>query len=99
MNKRIQLFCFALLCAASFKLHSQSAQNQGNCGIGAPGQQWDNWFNGEVEKFRQKMQSGKTQLVNYTIPVVVHVVHYGETVGTYPNIDSNQVKSQIAVLN
>ena len=33
------------------------------------------------------------------IPVVVHVVHNGEPVGVGPNISSEQVKSQIAVLN
>lgn len=35
----------------------------------------------------------------YRIPVVVHVVHNGEEVGTGPNISEAQVKSQIDVLN
>lgn len=35
----------------------------------------------------------------YRIPVVVHVVHNGEPVGTGPNISSAQVRSQIEVLN
>lgn len=34
-----------------------------------------------------------------TIPVVVHVIHSGQAVGTAPNITSNQVKSQITVMN
>jgi hypothetical protein len=35
----------------------------------------------------------------YRIPVVVHVVHNGEAVGTGPNISVAQVQSQIEVLN
>jgi hypothetical protein len=36
---------------------------------------------------------------NYTIPVIVHIVHTGQPVGVFPNIDSNRVKAQIKVLN
>lgn len=35
----------------------------------------------------------------YRIPIVVHVVHNGEPIGTGANISSAQVQSQIAVLN
>ncbi|HHP7242973.1 MAG TPA: zinc metalloprotease [Cyclobacteriaceae bacterium] len=35
----------------------------------------------------------------FRIPVVVHVVHNGEAVGTGPNISEAQVRSQIEVLN
>lgn len=35
----------------------------------------------------------------YRIPVVVHVVHNGEAIGSGANISSAQVQSQIAVLN
>lgn len=34
-----------------------------------------------------------------TIPVVVHVIHSGETLGTAPNITDAQVQSQITVMN
>ena len=34
-----------------------------------------------------------------SIPVVVHVVHYGETVGTGRNISDTQIHDQIATLN
>ena len=37
--------------------------------------------------------------VTYTLPVVVHVVHQGETVGTGTNLSQAQVQSQIDVLN
>ncbi|MCJ7932251.1 MAG: M43 family zinc metalloprotease [Chryseobacterium sp.] len=34
-----------------------------------------------------------------TIPVVVHVLHSGQPIGTGPNISDNQILSQITVLN
>ena len=36
---------------------------------------------------------------SYTIPVIVHVIHNGEAVGSGTNISQNQVNSQITVLN
>ncbi|HEY9009074.1 MAG TPA: M43 family zinc metalloprotease [Ohtaekwangia sp.] len=44
-------------------------------------------------------QSGRTQATVITIPVVVHVIHNGENVGSGTNISQAQVQSQIAVLN
>jgi hypothetical protein len=41
----------------------------------------------------------RTQTTAYQIPVVVHIVHNGEAVGTDTNISDAQVFSQIAVLN
>lgn len=41
----------------------------------------------------------RTDQVIYRIPVVVHVVHNGEAVGTGANISQAQVQSQIEVLN
>jgi|GEM_PF-113364 len=52
------------------------------------------------QKFAQRMlrQSARTQ-ATYTIPVVVHVIHNGEAIGTGTNIPDEQILSQIAVLN
>ena len=41
----------------------------------------------------------RTQATTYTLPVVVHVINNGETVGTGTNISQAQVQSQIDVLN
>lgn len=97
MIRKLQLFSLALFTSAT--LSSQITANQPVCGTQAPSQQWQEWFNKEVEKYTANLASGKTQMVNYTIPVIVHIVHFGEAVGTFPNIDSNQVKSQLDVLN
>ena len=97
MIRKLQLLSLALF--ASVSLSSQTSTYQPICGTQAPSQQWQEWFNKEVEKYSANLALGKSQMVNHTIPVIVHIVHFGEAVGTFPNIDSNQVKSQIAVLN
>ncbi|QDK78140.1 PKD domain-containing protein [Spirosoma sp. KCTC 42546] len=59
------------------------------------------------QALQQKMLEFKKQLANgrapaatvITIPVIVHVVHNGETVGSGRNISLAQVQSQLAVLN
>lgn len=59
--------------------------------------------NHDFESWLQKkiaLRAGaRTQTSTYTIPVVVHIIHNGEPVGTGGNISDNQVLSQIAVLN
>lgn len=68
------------------------------CGTELPSQQWE-------QAFQQHMAEGsansanKMQLQNYTIPVIVHVIHGGQAVGTYPNLAQAQINSQIQVLN
>lgn len=44
-------------------------------------------------------RGGKTQATVLTIPIVVHVVHNGEAVGTGTNLSQAQVKAQLDVLN
>ncbi|MEI8137998.1 MAG: M43 family zinc metalloprotease [Bacteroidota bacterium] len=70
-----------------------------SCGTIVPSAEWDNWFNQKVEDYKTSLATGKTQAVNYTIPVIVHVIHGGQAVGTFPNLAQGQINSQIAVLN
>lgn len=44
------------------------------------------------------LRTGATN-VTYTLPVIVHVIHNGEAVGTGYNINALQIKSQLDVLN
>jgi len=63
-------------------------------------QAFEDWLAPKIEKTRQKMESNPTKSLNViTIPVVVHVLHNGEPIGTGPNITDAQVLSQIQVLN
>ena len=79
-----------------FAIH---AQQTSPCGTGSPGNAWDRWFSEQIQRYMEQVQLGKSSIVSYTIPVIVHVVHNGEAYATYPNIDSTQVYSQIPVLN
>ncbi|MBA2611458.1 MAG: T9SS type A sorting domain-containing protein [Bacteroidetes bacterium] len=78
---------------------NSSKITQRTCGTEAPGAQWDAWFNKQVEDFKIANQNGKAQMVNYTIPVVVHVIHSGQAVGVGFNISQAQVIDQINILN
>lgn len=68
------------------------------CGTIPPDPVWDKWFNEKVTAYKQKHTESKVSQ-DYIIPVIVHVIHGGEAVGTYPNISSAQVSSQIQILN
>jgi hypothetical protein len=63
--------------------------------------QFENWIAPLVKKeaeFRKRARS-KAPIEIIKIPVVVHVIHNGEAIGTAPNITDAQVQSQITVLN
>ncbi|MBL7930257.1 MAG: T9SS type A sorting domain-containing protein [Bacteroidia bacterium] len=72
--------------------------NKRGCATEVPTAEWDAWFNKKVEEYKQNNPSHKN-ISSITIPVVVHVIHGGQSVGIFPNISQNQIKSQIAVLN
>jgi len=72
---------------------------QRTCGTQIPGADWDTWFNQKVEEFKLANLNGKAQMANYTIPVVVHVIHSGQAVGSGANISQAQVVDQINILN
>lgn len=63
--------------------------------------QFESWLSPLVAKHKALRTNSKTAmpLVIITIPVVVHVIHNGEVIGTVPNITDAQVESQITVLN
>lgn len=69
------------------------------CATAAPGAEWDAWFNKQVEDFKAANQNGKAQMANYTIPVVVHVIHSGQSVGVGFNLSQAQIIDQINILN
>ncbi|MCD6067865.1 MAG: hypothetical protein K0S33_2691 [Bacteroidetes bacterium] len=71
------------------------------CSTLPPEEAWDVEFNKLVEKFKAEHTdpTGRAAVVNYSIPVVVHVIHGGVAVGTFPNITAAQINSQITSLN
>jgi len=63
-------------------------------------QQFENWLQQKIAQRPMQMQRAQgTQNVTYSIPVVVHVIHNGEPIGTGLNISDAQIISQINVMN
>lgn len=62
---------------------------------------FEEWLAPKVADIRAKMEENPFKSTNNVlqIPVVVHVLHNGEPIGTAPNISDAQVQSQIQVLN
>ncbi|WP_051891273.1 M43 family zinc metalloprotease [Chryseobacterium sp. JM1] len=59
-------------------------------------QQFEDWIGPLIANAQaNKSQNGGI----ITIPVVVHVIHSGQALGTAPNITDSQVQSQITVMN
>lgn len=61
--------------------------------------QFETWITPLVKKQKEMRIASKTAATIIVIPVVVHVIHNGQAVGTAPNISDAQVESQIMVLN
>jgi len=91
---------FLFLSLYSFSVSAQAQQMNNFCGTEIPSQQWENIFAEYVKEFRRthKFQNGD-QFVEYTIPVIFHVLHSGQPIGSFPNIVPGQITSQITVLN
>lgn len=52
-----------------------------------------------IEKFKADKKAGKNVQQIYNIPVVIHIIHNGDEVGTGENITDAQAISQITVMN
>ena len=59
---------------------------------------YENAFQAMMQK-HQQFANGKKVAVVYNIPVIFHIVHDGESIGTGRNISQAQIYSQIATLN
>lgn len=60
--------------------------------------EFEQWLNNKMSQRLLQQQSGRVQ-ATYNIPVVVHVIHNGEPIGTGSNISEAQILSQLKVLN
>ncbi len=96
-----------LLCLSIYGVHPMQAQHCGSPVIENQIQAKDPDFNlrrEQIEQFTEHYlqhaeQAKGTRATIYRIPVVVHVIHNGQSIGTGANISNNQVYSQIAILN
>lgn len=94
----IKHLVFCLLFLPVLALNSQNPRKR-VCHSPVPPPEWDQWFNGLVQKQRETQSTDRSATTSYTIPVIVHVIHSGEPTGTYPNISREQILSQIDILN
>ena len=62
-------------------------------------EEFEAWLAPKVEEIKRQMQSGKSANTVITIPVVVHIIHNGDAVGSGENISDARILSQITVLN
>lgn len=61
--------------------------------------EFEKWISEKKIPRTRREQRQKQQTTAYKIPVVVHIIHNGEPIGTGSNISEAQVLSQIRVLN
>jgi len=103
---RLTKFILPLAVVCLILALSQAAQAQDRCGfveaqqnkrakktLGERDRDFESWMNTARAAARDNASE------HYRIPVVVHVIHYGENLGTGGNIPDAQIISQISVLN
>jgi len=59
-------------------------------------QQFESWLR---QKTVERLQSNQRQNASYTVPIIFHIVHDGEAVGTGSNLSEAIIDSQLAQLN
>ena len=59
--------------------------------------QFEKWLQQKIQENKNTSFNKKEETV-YTIPVIVHVIHNGEAIGTGSNISDDQIQSQINTL-
>jgi hypothetical protein len=62
-------------------------------------QGFEQWINQKKDLRRRIKQQSRQKESIYHVPVVVHIIHNGEPIGTGSNISDAQILSQIQVLN
>jgi hypothetical protein len=89
------LIIFLIIC-----ISGRSQEANISCGSEVFSSQWEYEFQRLLDDFKTSQQySIRDDNSSYIIPVIFHVIHGGQSVGTYPNIDSTQIYSQIKVIN
>lgn len=102
----ISCFCFSLFAQQKPTLEFR------NCGTDAynqallqsnpnmmGGERFENSIAKKISEIQKELEANPNRALQFTIPVVVHVIHNGEPIGVGANISDAQVLSQIQVLN
>jgi hypothetical protein len=62
-------------------------------------EEFENWLAPKIAQIKADRAAGRNVQAVYNIPVVIHIVHDGDCVGTGENITDAQAISQITVMN
>ena len=88
-------FLLALFGFLSLNIFAQNIQP---CGTTEPTSlQFEDWLKMKIAEYKQNNPSGSRSIV--TIPIVFHIIHGGEQIGTGANLDNNILTTQLEVLN
>lgn len=96
---------FTTLSLSTLVFFSSLAQNSNNqetpirkCGSPKVNPTYEEAFQGMLQKHQQFTNNQRVSVV-YTIPIIFHVIHTGQAVGTGYNLSLTQINSQITRLN
>ncbi|WP_452225384.1 T9SS type A sorting domain-containing protein [Lacinutrix chionoecetis] len=62
-------------------------------------QQFEDWIAPKIAQIKADRLAGRSSQAVFNIPVVIHIIHDGDAVGTGENITDAQALSQIQVMN
>lgn len=79
-------WCLGLSVLAQTDVHE-------HCATASPNVAFDQWLK------RAAATAQKNTATSYTLPVIVHVLHHGEAVGSGTNLSKSRIYSQLEVLN
>ena len=82
MIKRLLISIYFLL----FLLTIYAQKESQTCGAEIPTDLWENEFQQLISEYKTNHQNQIKSDTIYTIPIIFHVIHSGQTIGTFPNI-------------
>lgn len=62
-------------------------------------EEFEAWLAPKIAQIKADRAAGRNTQVVYNIPVVIHIIHNGDAIGTGENITDAQARSQINVMN
>jgi len=89
----------ALIILLLFISNVYTQNDDFECGTIAPSFEWEEAFQKLILKSSSEKNQDEVSINNYVIPIIFHIIHGGEVVGTFPNIHQNQINSQVTILN